>query len=81
MATTPRRKTHRDLLPPDLCPSLMMKQILTGGLDEPIHDDRQWPGDGYYWCLRTCRDVGPDDELVNPGACRGGRGCWDGPRP
>ena len=71
-------KTHRDLLPPDMCPSLMMKQILTHALDDIVWDDRDHPGDGYYWCLDTCKDVGPDDELVNPDACRTGRKCHRG---
>lgn len=74
----PRRVTHRDLIPFDLCPSLMMKQILTHGLDDPVWDDRQHPGDGYYWCLRTCREIGPDDAVASPEACRSGRACHRG---
>lgn len=73
--------THRSLLPPGLCPALVMKQMLTNSLDEVVTDGREWPGDGYYWCLRTSRNVGPDDELVHPRDCRIGRGCWDGPQP
>jgi len=72
------RRTHRDLLPSDLCPKLMMKQILVHGLDDVVFVDRQHPGDGYYWCLRTCTPVGPDDELVGIDRCRAGRGCWAG---
>lgn len=72
-------RTHRDLLPPDLCPALMMKQILVHGLDDRIWDDgRKYPGDGYYWCQKTCTPVGPDDELVDIDTCRAGRPCWDG---
>ncbi|MEM7203880.1 MAG: hypothetical protein AAF628_26690 [Planctomycetota bacterium] len=74
------KRTHRDLLPRDVCPSFMMKQILTGSLDNVVWDDRTYPGDGYAWCLRTCKDVGPDDTLVRPEDCRPHRGCWDGPR-
>jgi hypothetical protein len=73
------KRTHRHLLPKDLCSSFMMKHILTHSLDEVIEDDRQTPGDGYAWCLRTCRNVGPDDELVRPSACRTGRACFEGP--
>ena len=42
-------------------------------------DDRTTPGDGYYWCLCTCKDVGPDDELAHPDSCRSQRSCYDGP--
>ncbi len=72
------KRTHRDLLGRDFCPSMMMKQILTHALDDVVWDDRQHPGDGYYWCLRTCKDVGPDDQLVNPDRCRPSRSCWCG---
>ena len=41
--------THRDLLPENMCPSLMMKHILTHSLDDVVYDDRDYPGDGYYW--------------------------------
>ncbi|MFQ5506548.1 MAG: hypothetical protein ACE5F1_17395 [Planctomycetota bacterium] len=68
-------RTHRDLMPKDLCPHLMMKQILTHALDQETFDDRDWPGDGYYWCQITLCDVGPDDEIVHPGSCRRGRPC------
>ena len=72
------KKTHRSLMPRDMCPSLVFKQMLTHGLDDEVHDDRTEPGDGYSWCLRTCRDVGPDDQLVRPSACRPGRACYEG---
>ncbi|MBK8974507.1 MAG: hypothetical protein IPM29_01135 [Planctomycetes bacterium] len=77
-AGAPRRRTHRELLPRDLCPHLMMKQILVHGLDQTIFDDRQYPGDGYHWCQRTCTPVGPDDELADIDVCRPGRGCFGG---
>ena len=51
---TEKTKTHEDLLPKDLCPSMLMKHLLTHSLGERVYDDRKWPGDGYYWCARTC---------------------------
>ncbi|MEZ5989319.1 MAG: hypothetical protein R3F30_09390 [Planctomycetota bacterium] len=69
--------THRDLMPPDLCVRLMFKQVLTHALDDEVRDGRTEPGDGYYWCQETCTDVGPDDELVEPRACRSGRSCCE----
>ena len=70
-----RLPTHRDLMPEGLCPHLIMKQIVIGGLDDKIYDGREDPGDGYYWCELTCYDVGPDDELVHPRSCGRQRGC------
>lgn len=72
------KRTHRDLLPKDACSSLMMKHILTHSLDDVVFDDRTYPGDGYAWCLKTCREVGPDDEVVRAHTCRPGRPCWEG---
>lgn len=72
------RKTHKDLVPRGMCTALTMKAMWTGRMDEEVHDDREWPGDGYYLCSKTCTPVGPDDELVHPKACRPGRSCWDG---
>ena len=72
-------KTHRDLLPKYLCPSLMMKQILISALDDPVYDDREEAGDGYCWCAQTCRDVGPDDQLVSPNMCGPQRSCFQSP--
>ena len=77
---TKKPLTHRDLIPRGMCPSLMMKQILTNALDDVVWDDRDYPGDGYYWCLCTGRDVGPDDELVVPDTCLPGRRCYEGPQ-
>ena len=74
------RRTHRDLVPRDVCPALMMKHLLTGDIDSPVYDDRTTPGDGYFWCLQTCEPVGPDDELAAPEGCRPGRECYDGPQ-
>jgi hypothetical protein len=67
--------SHRDLLPPDLCPYLVMKPMQIGTLDEKIYDGREDPGDGYYWCELSCHDIGPDDELVHPRSCNKQRSC------
>ncbi len=72
------QRLHRDLVPADMCPSLVMKLMFTEGLDTPVFDDRDYPGDGYYWCLATCTQIGPDDELVEPAHCRPGRSCHEG---
>ncbi len=72
--------THADLLPRGSCPSLLMKHALTHSMGDQVFDGRSAPGDGYYWCARTCRCVGPDDEVVHPQDCVATRRCYDGPR-
>ena len=71
----PKLPTHRDLCPPDMCPHLVFKQVLIHGLDEEIYDDREEPGDGYYWCELSFCEIGPDDELASPKACTRERSC------
>ncbi len=73
-----KTRTHRDLCPDDLCPLLVFKHRLIHALDQEIPDDREWPGDGYYWCQETCYEVGPDDEIAHPSTCRSGRSCHGG---
>jgi hypothetical protein len=38
-----------------------------------------------FSCLQTCQAWGPDDDLVEPGRCQQGRGCFElspkNPRP
>ena len=75
-----RPKTHRDLLPRDICPAFYSKHMLADQLDDVVYDDRDEPGDGHYWCAKTCTVIGPDDDYVVPRQCRPGRGCYDGPR-
>ena len=38
-SNTKKPRTHRDLIPKGMCPSLMMKQILTNSLDDIVWDD------------------------------------------
>lgn len=73
-------RTHRDLVPEDLCPLLVFKHRLVDALDQAVEDDRAWPGDGYYWCQETCCEIGPDDEIAHPATCRPGRPCHAAPK-
>jgi hypothetical protein len=35
-------------------------------------------GDGHFWCSKTQRIFGPDDQLVGDGECRhSGRSCFE----
>lgn len=36
-------------------------------------------GDGHFWCAKTQRIFGPDDQFVGDGECRHtGRACYEG---
>ncbi|MFN0051480.1 MAG: hypothetical protein ACKV0T_04770 [Planctomycetales bacterium] len=58
------------------CLSLRCKGMyLNAGLGQ----SEQVAGDGNFWCAKTQRIYGPDDQLVGDGQCRhAGRGCYDG---
>jgi len=75
-----KQKTHEDLMPKHPCPAFSMKHILTQSMADVVYDDREEPGDGYYWCQKTCTPIGPDDEMVTPKTCCPERSCYDGPR-
>ena len=47
------KKTHNDLCPEGMCPSLMMKRVLTHGMDDEVLDDRP----GRQRQLRTRRNI------------------------
>lgn len=60
----------------ELCRHLHWKSI-TRDLDDPdevlaAFARNQVP----YTCLQTCRNAGPDDELVAPELCHSERGCY-----
>jgi hypothetical protein len=60
----------------ELCRNLCWKSI-TRELDEPeeilaAFARNQVP----YTCLETCRNAGPDDDLVAPELCQAGRECY-----
>ena len=45
--TAKKEVTHRDLTPKHLCPAMIMKPMLTHGMDDVVRDGREWPGDGH----------------------------------
>ena len=73
-----KTRTHRALIPEDVCQLLAYKQLVTHMLDDEVYDDRQDPGDGYFWCQRSCYELGPDGNVVETKSCRKGRSCWEG---
>ena len=75
-----RPLTNADLVPRGMCPSLVMKKMLINAMEDWVYDDRTQPGDGYYWCINTSKQVGPDDNLCDPDSCNPDRACYDGPR-
>jgi hypothetical protein len=57
------------------CQSLRCKGMyLNFGLGE----GERVAGDGNFWCAKTQRIFGPDDQLVGDGVCRhAGRSCFE----
>jgi hypothetical protein len=57
------------------CRSLRSKGVyINAGLAPSEHIT----GDGYFWCAKTQRIFGPDDQLVAEGNCRHtGRPCYE----
>ena len=59
---------------PGLCVHLRTKRYYYGSIEEVLEvADLSTPAQ--FWCLRTMRVVGPDEEFVSPGTCRAGRTC------
>lgn len=72
-------KEQHDL--PDLrihaerCRSLQCKGMY---LNYGLGQNEQVAGDGNFWCGKTQRIFGPDQELVGDGVCRNaGRSCYE----
>jgi hypothetical protein len=61
----------------DRCRSLLCKGMyLNWGLGQ----SEQVAGDGNFWCGKTQRIFGPDDNFVGDGECRHtGRSCYESP--
>jgi hypothetical protein len=57
------------------CLSLRCKGMyLNAGLPE----SERVAGDGHFWCAKTQRIFGPDDQLVGDGMCRhSARSCYE----
>jgi hypothetical protein len=64
-------------MPLELCRHLMWKSI-SRDLDDPGAVAAQFARNSVpYTCQQTCRNAGPDDELVAPELCHAERGCYD----
>ncbi|HYS78045.1 MAG TPA: hypothetical protein VEO94_04350 [Candidatus Dormibacteraeota bacterium] len=59
---------------PGLCIHLRTKRYYYGSIDEVL-EVAELSTTAQFWCLRTMRVVGPDEEFVSPGTCRAGRTC------
>jgi hypothetical protein len=57
------------------CRSLRCKGMY---LNYGLGQNERVAGDGNFWCAKTQRIFGPDDQLVGDGVCRHtGRGCYE----
>lgn len=83
MSTEEIFQKYNENLPPapvqtgERCQSLRCKGMyLNFGLGET----ERVAGDGNFWCGKTQRIFGPDDQFVGDGACRhSGRACYHAP--
>jgi len=58
------------------CQSLRCKGMY---LNYGLGETERVAGDGNFWCGKTQRIFGPDDNLVGDGVCRhAGRACYEG---
>ena len=57
------------------CLSLRCKGMY---LNQGLSQNERVAGDGNFWCSKTQRIYGPDDQLVGDGVCRhSGRSCYE----
>ncbi len=57
------------------CQSLRCKGMY---LNYGLPEGERVAGDGHFWCAKTQRVYGPDDQLVGDGHCRHtGRSCYE----
>lgn len=57
------------------CRSLRCKGMYT---NMGLPTNHRISGDGYFWCAKTARQFGPDDQYVGDGECRhSGRPCYE----
>ena len=57
------------------CLSLRCKGMY---LNYGLKESERVAGDGHFWCAKTQRIYGPDDNLVGDGQCRhSGRSCYE----
>lgn len=57
------------------CRSLRCKGMY---LNYGLGETERVAGDGNFWCAKTQRIFGPDDQLVGDGVCRhSGRSCFE----
>jgi hypothetical protein len=61
--------------PGERCRSLCCKGMY---LNYGLGQTERVAGDGNFWCAKTQRIFGPDDQLVGDGVCRQtGRSCYE----
>ena len=59
-----------------ICKNLRTKKCYAPALQEQSFLEEQDPYLQYF-CIKTLHAVGPDDDMVCPGACMGERNCFE----
>jgi hypothetical protein len=60
-----------------ICCHLRSKGMFVNGAQEDVASGMPGTGDGYFWCLKTMYQFGPDNELVNRHVCTPSRSCFE----
>jgi hypothetical protein len=69
------QQPHSQEAPSERCLSLRSKGMY---LNAGLPPGERVTGDGHFWCSKTQRIYGPDDQLVGDGECRhAGRSCYE----
>ena len=69
------KSPEAEIPPSERCRSLRCKGMY---LNYGLGENERVAGDGNFWCAKTQRIFGPDDQLVGDGVCRHtGRSCYE----
>jgi hypothetical protein len=60
-----------------ICTYLRSKGMYVNATMEPVEDEASGYGDGYFWCLKSLHQFGPDNDVVNRNTCNPSRRCFE----
>ena len=60
-----------------VCRHLRSKGMHMHGTTHAVETGMPGSGDGYFWCVQTMYQFGPDNVVANREVCRPGRGCYE----
>ena len=60
-----------------ICCHLRSKGMFMHRTTQEVDTGMPGSGDGYFWCLKTMYQFGPDSQVANREVCRPGRDCYE----